>query len=231
MVEYPDNFETPAFPAGKRIAVSRIMSIGALTTFLLCIFLCGLLFWATRSMRVDPFLIYINTTDGEWTIVGHDHNGKSVSAQRTLQESVVGNFVKNWFTISGDTAANDAMWCSGERRTTCSVDLPGAHGGMECRLYCACADDVFSTFTTNVLPEYEMRADAGERRGLITDTLQISPVGQISDRGGVWRVQATIQSSTSGDFEIIAYVRVAVNTELYPRTLGYFVTDFNAYKL
>lgn len=230
-MDYPGSFETPAFPAGKRIAVSRFMAIGISLVCLVIIFLCVLVWWTSRSQRVDPFIISINQITGQWEIVGHSHGDFEYSPNRTMQESVVGNFAQNWFTISADMDENNAMWKTCDRNETCQADDKLSYGDKTCALYCASGEDVFSRFVYNVVPDYLMRADGSERIAVNMETLQISPIGQISDNGGTYRVQATLQSNLTGEMNVIAFAKVARNTSGYPRTLGFYVADFNAYRI
>ena len=97
-LDYPGNFNTPAFPAGKRIAVSRVMGIGILGTFFVITCVCGLLLWGVRSMRLDPFLISIDKITGSWTVIGRSVTlNRAVSITETVQQAVVGNFFQSWF--------------------------------------------------------------------------------------------------------------------------------------
>lgn len=225
-MNYPDNFETPAFPAGARIAVSRVAAIWVSVVFLLVLFVCGVLVWSTRSQRVHPFLVAVNETPNEWRIVGHDHGKRTLTYVRALQESVVGKFTELRFHISGDERTNDMMWTPCDVATDCATSGTG-----RCRLFCAGGEDVFSKFHDYVLPDYRARADAGERWSVDMETIRISPVGQIQENGGVWRVRVTIISNLTAPINVIAYARVARDIKKYPRTLGYYVMDFNAYRM
>ncbi len=230
-MDYPASFDTPAFPAGKRIAVSRFMAIGILAVGLVIVSLCGLIWWSARSGRVDPFIISINQTTGQWEIVGHSHGEFEYSAMRTMQESVVGNFVRDWFTLSADADENNALWQTCDRAETCQTDDKLTYGDKTCAIYCASGEDIFSRFVYYVVPDYLSRTENGERMAVNTETLQISPLGKITDMGGTYRIQATLQSSVHGELKVIAFAKVARNTMNYPRTLGFYVADFNAYRI
>ena len=94
-MKYPDEFDTPTFPAGKQIAVTRVMSIAVMSVFLLILFACGLLLWVQKSVHVHPFLISINQVTGQWEIVGHQHSDvKEMTTVQSLQESVIGKFLE-----------------------------------------------------------------------------------------------------------------------------------------
>jgi hypothetical protein len=57
------------------------------------------------------------------------------------------------------------------------------------------------------------------------------PIGEIKDIGGTWQVRATIITNASQQIDILAYAKVERNQDLYPQTLGYYIADFNAYKV
>ena len=66
----------------------------------------------------------------------------------------------------------------------------------------------------------------------MTDTIQITPVGgRDMQNGGIWRVQASVWSNINASFDVVAFVRVARAAGKYPMTMGYYVTDFNAYRI
>ena len=228
-MSYPDNFETPAFPAGKRIAISRAMAIWTLVMCLVIVFLCGILIWSARSERLVPFLISVNNNTGEWAIVGkHDGIIKAPVAQ-TMQESVVVRFMQDWFRISGSAAANNNTWKKCERND-CSTESSLISGARPCAIYCLAGEDLFSRFVNSVLPNYELQFESGDAWELNKDNILVSPIGKISEMGGTWHVTATV-STTTGDMAIRAFVKVARNNANYPQTIGFYIADFNAYRI
>lgn len=229
-MDYPNSFETPAFPAGKRIAVSRVFSVGVVALFFLIICVCGLLMWVRDGATIEPFIISIDSVTGAWSIVGHPHGQMAYSATRTMQESVIANFTRDWFTIGTD-AENDALWKTCERESQCMSDNAPARIDKTCAIYCASGDEVFNSFILNVVPTWVDIADASGRMTVDTTSIQILPIGQISTNGGMWTVRAKLSTSFGGDMQIIAFAKVARRTSVYPRTLGYYIVDFNAYRL
>ncbi len=226
-MDYPNGFETPAFPAGKRIAVSRALSVWIGISFFLIVCLCGLLIWVQRSVRVHPFLVSINDLTGQWEIVGHSHTRiKSISAIRTLQESVIGKFLENWYRISDDRDENLAVWQSCDRATQCT-----GYGTAFCALYCVAGAAVYDGFIQHIVPDYQTRIANGEQWALNMSSLNIVPVGTFNATGGMWQVSARLESSVSGDINIVGYARVARDVSSYPQTMGYYVVDYNAYKV
>lgn len=232
-MEYPSDFDTPTFPAGKRIAVSRFMAIGISVAFLLIIFLCGILFWVSKSKSIDPFIVTTDNITGQWVVIGHSHGNAPIeySARRALQESVVGTFVTNWLSISDDETVNEALWKTCDRTKDCIGENTPAYGNKECAIFCTSGEDLFSRFVYDVIPVYQTRVANGEKIVIDKASIQITPVGTISDNGGTWQISLTAQSNLSGDTDIIAFAKVARSTISYPKTMGYYVADLNAYKV
>ncbi|HIU65216.1 MAG TPA: hypothetical protein IAC63_01075 [Candidatus Enterousia avicola] len=232
-MDYPSNFNTPAFPAGPSIAVSRFMAIASCVLFVLIIFASGLLLWAVKSNRVDPFIVYVDDFTGQWSVIEHSHENAELEypALWSVQQSVVGNFLENWFSISENPQENEILWQTCKRSDDCSIEAERAYDDKTCALYCITGEELFSKFIYDVVPIYQSRVSNGETWLIDKTEFQIEPVGKITDNGGTWRINGEIQSSISGNIEIIAFVKVVRNISLYPRTLGYYVADFNAYKI
>lgn len=232
-MDYPSNFNTPAFPAGPRIAVSRFMAIASCVLFLLIVFMCAILLWATRSQSIDPFIVSIDSLTGQWTVVGHSHGNKPIEypVLWSMQQSVVGNFTVNWFTISENLEENEAIWQTCERMTDCGMESKIAYDDKTCALFCNAGDGLFSRFIYDVIPDYQNRVSNGEHWVLDKTEIQIEPAGEIKEVGGTWKIYATVYSNISGNIEVVAFAKVARNLTSYPKTLGYYVADFNAYKI
>ena len=232
-MDYPSDFNTPAFPAGPRIAISRFMAIASCALFVVVIGLCLVLLWAARSQRIDPFIVSVDEITGEWTVVGHSHGDGPVEypALWSVQQSVIVNFATNWFTISENVEINDAMWQTCERATDCGTESDLKYGDAACALYCTAGEELFSRFVYDVVPAHQARVTNGEIWAVDKTKIQVVPAGQIADNGGTWRIFATIQSNISGDIAVVAFAKVARDTDRYPQTLGYYVADFNAYKI
>ncbi len=233
MLDYPDNFNTPTFPAGPRIAISRFMAIASCILFVLIISISAILVWGVRSQRIDPFIVSIDNITGQWTVVGHSHGNGPIEYPTlwTMQQSVVGNFVANWFTISEITSENEALWQTCNRKNDCSIEAQRPYDDKTCALFCTTGEDLFSNFIYNVVPDYQVRVENGERWTIDKTEIQIEPAGQIKDAGGTWMITATIQSNINGDINVIGFIKVVRNISLYEKTLGYYVADFNAYKI
>ncbi len=207
--------------------------------------LCGLVWWTGRSARVDPFLISINPVTGAWNLVGHSHGTQTISPTRAVQESVVGRFVQNWFTISAASAMNEARWqpC---RRNDVDEDTPQdiEFANNTYAVSCSADESVYAYFISEIVPEYRMRVQNGEQWAIDTARMQIEPIAipktgggmfsrpvQTFDHGATWRMWATVKSNISGDMNIVAYINVKRDAGKHPENLGFYVADFNAYKL
>lgn len=234
-MDYPDDFNTPAFPAGPSIAISRFMAIASSVLFVVIIFVCIILLWAMRSQRIDPFIVSVNEFTGQWVVMHHSHGNNpfqfEYTAIKSMQESVVGNFTANWFTISENVADNDAMWQTCNRTQECGNESNLKYGDKTCALFCASGEDLFSRFIYNVVPDYQKRVAAGERWIVDKTQIQIEPAAEITESGGTWNIFVTVQSNINGEMQVLGFVKVARNTELYPQTLGYYVADFNTYRI
>lgn len=232
-MEYPDDFETPAFPAGKLINSTRLVSIVTMVVFLLIVIACGGVLWVQQSVKVHPFLVSINNITGQWEIIGHEHEDiRQIPTKRSLQESVIGKFLRSWFFVSNIESVRNDAWKSCERSTGCGVDYSVEDSAMSCALYCVSSDILYEKFIADVVPDYLVRIEAGEVWTLISSSVQIAPIGEVTDTGATWQVRAQIESNLSDvPIDILAYVVVKRNNEVYPQTLGYYIEDFNAYKM
>jgi hypothetical protein len=199
-----------------------------------------------------PFLISANDDIAEWKIVGKSGNSAEYPAEWLMQESVASNFVRNWFKISTYPAENEAAWklCD---RMDCGLQSELGFDARECAIYCASGDELFSRFSQEVLANYKNRADNGEIWRIDENKTFIAHSGKISEQGGTWRINATVISqicppeTDAGDaqpaaacnaeklpaaesFKISVFIKIARNKNNYPKTLGFYVADFNAYR-
>ena len=231
-MDYPDGFNTPTFPAGPRIAVSRVVGIAIMVVFLLILCACGLLLWTQRSVRVHPFLVSVNNITGQWEIVGHNHSVvREITTDRALQEATIGRFMRYWFLITANPAFNDSLWTECKRESDCNPDFKTGIETARCGLYCLSGANAFSAFLSDVVPSYRLRAAQGETWMLNASSLQFLPLESADKNAPAWQVSGTITSNISGPINILAYVKIGRDMDLYPQTMGYFVSEFNAYKM
>lgn len=231
-MDYPDDFNTSAFPAGKRIAVSRAAGIWSIIAFLLIIAGCIALPWLCKNRTINPFVIYVNSASGDWELVGRKSVQKDIPYYQSVQRALVGIFTEKWFTISGNGTKNALNWDQCNRETVCSRRIPSTFAQNEgCDIYCLSGQGMYQKFSSDVLPLYQMYESNGERWYIDPEKIQMSPFGGvIGPEGGTWVVHARVRSSINGDFSVVAYVKVAKDVTRYPQTLGYYVASFNSYK-
>ena len=229
-MEYPNNFNVPSFPAGPAIALSRGVAIWISVIFFLIICACGFVFLGFRFQTNYPFLISVDPLTADWSVVTYPNQSKKTTIQQyqIIQEKLVRDYVTNWFSISGDENINQSRW------QKCSIDDCDAPaqfhpGNTECSLYCYSSQDVFEEFTDKVLPEYKARVTQARERWTVKD-MQILPV-KIGEKASQWQVIPIINSTISGDFVVLAFVTIEHDSNLYPASLGYYVADFNAYRI
>lgn len=216
------------------------MGIGVLVVCLVIIFMCGMILWAATARKIEPYIITVNPITGNWEIVEPVSSQNKLSVNELAQMSTVNKFVQDWFYISPDTSSNDARWtpCTDAE---CSDSNNVLYGGKECVLYCLSGENLFKNFSDNIVPDYRERATTGQYWFIKPETIRITPAGEISAQGGIWRVDATVMSNV-GDFQILAYANVEQRSPsnnatdgAYPmnfvQTQGFQVTNFNSYRI
>lgn len=234
-MDYPNDFDTATFPAGKGIALSRGVAVRISIVFFLILCACGFVLFFTHFKSNYPFLITSDPFTNEWSVITYPgkHKQETIAQYQIIQEKLVSDFVKNWFTISGNVKENEMRW------QECSVDECASSqqynpNNQECTLFCMSDKKIFETFTEKVLPEYTARMEQAseqwnvERRGY---PMIVLVPQNVTENGSLWQVRVQIHSSISGYFNVIAFVKVARSKELYPVTLGYYIKDFNAYRI
>ncbi|MBR1380140.1 MAG: hypothetical protein IJ560_00935 [Alphaproteobacteria bacterium] len=233
-MKYPDDFNTNVFPAGRRIAISRFMAIGTMVVFALMVVACVVVVWTMRSVSVRPCIISVDSRTGNWNTITDDGgvNGVAVlSPEYAVQQSLVGRFAVDWMTISETQSKNADLWRKCDRARDCVPDGTVIYGNGACAIYCASGDELYNTFVNDVIPEYSARALGGDAWRIVYNTLKVIPLSEPTRNGGTWQVYATVRSAIHGDIQVVAYVRVARNTEYYWQTLGFYVSEFNAYRI
>ncbi|MBO4582478.1 MAG: hypothetical protein J5714_00270 [Alphaproteobacteria bacterium] len=233
-MDYPEDFDTPAFPAGRRIALSRTIGVWVLVAFFLVIACCIALPWLQNSRTVSPYVIYVDGMRGRWEMVGQVRPNIVVPYYDSMQRAIAGIFTKKWFTISDNPNLNSKNWAQCDRTADCTDQISNTfETSSGCDLYCMAGDNMFRNFTEKVLPIYRSYESVGQRWYVDPNKITISSGdrGKIAGKdGGTWVVRARVRSNLNGDFDVIAYVKIARDVERYPQTLGFYVTDFKAYR-
>lgn len=232
-MEYPADFDTSTFPAGKQVAVSRLLGVLVMIAFFAIFVLCGLIMWVNRSAREHPFLISINQITGQWEVVSHHHSrDREISAARSLQEVVIIKFINNWFRISSDDIANEMIWqqCD-SRASACTLDNSSSAEIEQCALYCVTADGLFAEFTKNQLLTYQQRYLRGEVWSVDMPSMQLLPLTTPTWGGATWQARFSVISNLNSRMDVFAILQVENNKEIFPHNLGFYVSEFNSYKV
>ena len=230
-MNYPDDFNTPTFPAGKSIAISRAMGIGIMSAFFMVVFLCAILIWTIHSTRVEPYILATDGINDQWRIIktGPETPTLNMTDTQLFQQSLVWRFTKNWFGISRNHDRNANVWETKCKREQCTGDNGET---QHCAIFCMSGDDLFYRFSDGVLPTYVALESAGATWFPVSDSIRIDPIGNVSQDGGTWRVQLTILTDNmTAAMDVVAYATVARNTKYYPMTWGYYINNFNAYRV
>lgn len=231
MWNYPNDFDTSAFPAGKRISVARIAAICSMISFFLIICMCGAIWWLNFQRTIAPVLIYVNSTTGDWRVIGQKTNSQESEYYYAVQRSLVGVFTEKWFTISGNPEKNEQIWSRCNRDEICTKRIEqtnATHSG--CDIFCMSGDQVYKDFVDKIIPIYKTRASFGDQWSINVNTINVLPDGNITEAGGQWIVRAHVRAVPGPGFNIIAYVNLLRDNENYPQTLGYYIDSFKAYK-
>ena len=233
-MQFPNDYDTRMFPNSRYLAMARAFAIWAALLFLLIAALGGVLVWTMHAKRVEPVLISVSDNGATWTaVLGARHPSPRLraaggtleySAYRVMQEAVVGNFARMWFSISGDADENETNWCRCDR-ISCGADA----SVPRCAVCCMAGESLFERFLEVVAGDFRGRAASGEEWSVAQDSIRAAPIGAASDKGGLWRLTATVRKNNGGAQKIEAFARVARAADGYPATLGYFVTEFAAY--
>ena len=228
-MDYPNGFDIKSFPAGKTVALSRTFAVWISITFFLIVAMCGFLLLGIHFKKNYPFLISVDPFTEEWSVITYpDKNEKeSVHQYQIVQEKLVSDFVTNWFTISGDTQINEARWqqCDAEECLQSEQINPD---NIKCAISCKSDANVFEEFTENVLPDY--RNYAGGAGKWTVERMLITP-NDVNETSGVWQVVVSVRPSMSASFNALVFITIEQDLNKYPATLGYYIKNFNSYRL
>ena len=230
-MKYPDDFNTPAFPAGRFVAVSRFMGTAVMCVFFLIICVCGIILWVKQTQNISPFLISINPNGERWTVVAHDNHKTTIPAYYVLQESLLNKFVRNWFSVSNNPDENNARWAKCNRDSpACTQDI--GNDDITCAIYCPSDDAVWDTFEHVVLPTLTQIATVDGDVWAVK-SLSMKPVDSVESitaNGGFWKLNIAVQTNTDTLY-FTGFARVGYDIQSYPKTMGYYVAEFYTYRM
>lgn len=206
-----------------------------MVAFFLVVACCIAIPYLQNNRTVSPYVIYVDGMHGKWEMVGQVRPNIVVPYYDSMQRALAGIFTKKWFTISDNPGVNSKNWMQCDRATACTDRVSNTfETDIGCDIYCMAGDNMYRNFADNVLPMYKEYESMGQRWFVNSDKITISSgernKNANSANGGTWIVRARVQSNLNGDFDVIAYVKIAYDIERYPQTLGFYVADFKAYR-
>ena len=231
-MDYPNNFDIPSFSAGKTVAFSRSVSVWISIAFFLIIATCGLMLLGLHLRKNYPFLISVDPFTDEWTVVAYPHEKKaSVQQYQVIQEKLVKDYVTNWFTISDNHDINKLRWqsCSAE---DCANPDQFRSDNVKCAIACKSGVKLFEDFSKIVVPWYESIIGQSAETWTVGRMLITPPSKKdISEASGNWQVVTDITSNVRGTFKVLSFIEIKRDVNMYPSTFGYYINDFNAYRI
>ena len=229
-MNYPNDFDTPAFSGGKSIAWSRVVAIKISIIFLLVVCACALVVLFVRAKKNFPFLISVDPLTDEWAVVTYpkDTREKTIETYQIVQEKIVSDFVTNWFTISKNQTINMARWKECDAADCTEPDQYDPQN-TECVLYCMTSADLFTQFSRKVAPEYAARVKQASETWAV-EKIDILPYFVNTD-ASAWQAYIKIHSNISGHFNVLGFINIKRAQDGHPSTLGYYIEDFNSYRL
>lgn len=207
------------------------MGVGIMSVFFIVVCLCGLLIWTIRSVRVEPYILATGGVNDQWRVImaGNETPTMNMTDAQLFQQSLLWQFTQNWFNISPIHDINAAVWNTECKREDCLSDKIRTNN---CALFCATDDELFHRFTDGPLAQYQLMESAGTTWMVVPESMRIDPVGSVSNTGGKWRIMLTrILTDGTGAMDIVAYATINHNEKYFHATRGYYVSDFNAYRI
>lgn len=228
-MDYPNNFNIPAFRAGKTIALSRTVAVWISIVFFLIVAACGFIILQIYFKQNFPFLLSVDPLTDEWTVITYPkENKKSVSQYKFIQEKLVNDFFIDWFTISSNNKINEMRWQSCTR-DDCKQPDKFNPSSITCSLACKSSVNLFEEFTAKVLPDYRARVEQANETWTVDGKI-ITPISVTPDSSS-WQVYTVIKSSVMPSFDVLIFIDIARDIESYPVTFGYYVSQFNSYRI
>lgn len=227
-LDYPNGVDIKTFPAGKTIALARSISVWILIVFFLIIAACGFILMGRHFKQNYPFLISVDPFTEEWSVITYPGKTQkeTIHQYQVIQEKLVSDFVKNWFTISKDSNINEKRWrdCGVE---DCEKNNQFDPDNTECAISCKSDATVYEVFVKDVLPDYRnYAANSGTWNVKVLNT----PIS-VNQTSGTWQSVAAVTPAMSKPFNALIFITIEQDQNKYPATFGYYIKTFNSYRL
>lgn len=230
-MNYPDDFDTPTFPAGKTIALSRSVSVWIGIISFLIVVSCGLVLLLNSSKRTYPFLISADPMTSDWSIVAYPEKNVKITQDNVIQENLVRNYVTHWFSISKNSAINESRWQECVLSDCDDADQYNPKN-YRCALFCDSSSELFRRFHNDILPEYRGRVEQASETITVKSQLITPPaIKDKNNKSGLWQSYVELESSVNKKFNVLVFIELGYEPGTHLSTLGYYVKDFNAYRM
>ena len=228
-MDYPNGFDIGTFRAGKSIALSRIVAIWTAIVFFIIVVVCGLVLFSHHFTTNYPLIISIDSNTNEWKVVSYpDKKRETVTRYQVIQEKLIIDYVKDWFTISLNNENNFDRWesCVIEDCGTPEQFSPLNSNRVIC---CKSSQTLYQNFVDNVLPVYKTIAKQNSRFWK-PGRPQVVAV-KVDEWGSLWRGYISVKDSEAGGFGVLFFIQVAKSLTDYPATFGYYIEQFSASRI
>ena len=183
-----------------------------------------------KSRNNFPLLISADPMTSDWTVVAYPEKTRKITTDEIIQENLVRKYVEYWFNINRDNAINESLWKVCENHDCNSLEQYDPMN-KQCALFCSSGSEIFQQFTEKIIPEYRARIEQKSETMRVVSQL-ITPPVQTETGPNIWQSFATIDSSLNGRFSVLVFLELGQDKKgKYSANLGYYVKDFNAYRM
>ncbi len=183
-----------------------------------------------KSKNNFPLLISADPWTADWSIAAYPEDTSKITTNQIIQENLVRKYVEYWFNINKDYSLNEALWKTCTNRDCDSLERYDPMD-MQCALYCSSGTELFQQFTEKIIPEYRDRIEQESETMHVVAQL-ITPPSQAENTSNIWQSFATIMSSKNGMANVLVFLELGQDKKgKYPANSGYYVQDFNAYRV
>ena len=183
-----------------------------------------------KSKNNFPLLISADPLTSDWTISAYPESTSKITTNQIIQENLVRKYVEYWFSINKDNSVNESLWKTCTDRDCDSLERHDPMN-LQCALYCSSSTELFKQFTEKIIPEYQDRIEQESETMHVVAQL-ITPPAQAESASNIWQSFATIMSSKNGIVNVLVFLELGQDKKgKYPANFGYYVQDFNAYRM